>query len=101
MATATKNDSNGRHLLTEADFVAVVDGADNEVGAIPKHWDSDQLADGLEKTTRKPSGGESKQAPAPADPAPEVIEEAVAKAVAEREAKIAELQKQLAEAAKK
>ena len=98
MATATKSDDNGRHLLTEADFVAVVDGADNEVGAVPKHWDSDQLADGLEKTTRKPSGGESKQAPAPA---PEVVEEAVAKAVAEREAKIAELQKQLAEAAKK
>lgn len=53
---AEAKNPNGRHLLAAADMVAVVDGDKNEVGAVPKHWSDDQLAEGLTKTNRKPKG---------------------------------------------
>lgn len=91
-----KSTETGRHILKESDFVAVVDGDDNEVGSVPKHWPESDLADGLKKTNRKPKGVQAQRQAPPA----EVIDEAVAKATAERDARIAELEKQLAEAAK-
>lgn len=46
--------SQGRHLLTEKDFVDVVDEEGEVVGSVPKHWDDDlDLAPGL----KKKSGG--------------------------------------------
>ena len=52
---AEAKNPNGRHLLEASDMVAVVDGAGNEVGAVPKHWSNDQLAEGLTKNSRKPT----------------------------------------------
>lgn len=42
----------GRHLLAEKDFVEVVDAEGNDLPAVPKHWGTDQLPAGAEKKTR-------------------------------------------------
>lgn len=42
MAENTK----GRHLLTEKDFVDVVDDEGNDLPPVPKHWGEDQLPAG-------------------------------------------------------
>ncbi|UIU47070.1 hypothetical protein [Microcystis phage MinS1] len=49
----------GKHLLTEKDFVDVVDEEDNVVGSVPKHWGADQLAPGLKKKGRSSSSSSS------------------------------------------
>jgi hypothetical protein len=36
----------GRHLLTEKDFVEVVDDEGNELPPVPKHWGEEQLPAG-------------------------------------------------------
>jgi len=64
---AQNDKSTGRHLLTESDMVAVVDGDKNEVGSVPKHWSQDQLAEGLTKTNRKPKAPADAPAGAPTD----------------------------------
>ena len=100
----SSNDNNGRHLLAEKDFVAVVEeinGEEVEVGAVPKHWDASLIPAGRKKTNRKPKGQTARTA---AEPPAETVNAAVKKAVDEaREkdaARIAELEKQLAEAKK-
>lgn len=60
---AEAKNPNGRHLLEASDMVAVVDGDGNEVGAVPKHWSEDQLAEGL---TKKAAPKTRVKSPAPA-----------------------------------
>lgn len=62
MAEAKKQNTQGRYLLEASDFVAVEDGSKSEVGAVPKHWSKDQLAEGLTKTNRKPKAATATEA---------------------------------------
>lgn len=49
----------GRHLLTEKDFVKVVDAEGNDLPSVPKHWGSDLLPPGAEKKGRSTSSSSS------------------------------------------
>ena len=51
---AENQKTKGRFLLTEKDFVEVVDADGNPLPSVPKHWGEDQLAPGA-KTKSKPA----------------------------------------------
>lgn len=62
MAENTK----GRHLLTEKDFVKVVDAEGNDLPAVPKHWGVDQLPAGAEKKSKSSGSSSSSSSSTPA-----------------------------------
>jgi nucleotide-binding universal stress UspA family protein len=43
----------GRELLSEKDFVDVVDAEGNPLPSVPKHWGEDQLPPGAKKVSKK------------------------------------------------
>lgn len=55
----------GRHLLTEKDFVDVIDEEGNDLGyQVPKHWTQDDLPAGAKKKSRGSSSTGSNTPPA-------------------------------------
>lgn len=62
----------GRHLLAEKDFVKVVDAEGHDLPPVPKHWGSELLPPGAEKksgrsTSSSTSSSSGTQAPATRD----------------------------------
>lgn len=49
----------GRHLLTEKDFVSVVDADGNDLPPVPKHWGEEQLPAGAKKKSKAKSSSSS------------------------------------------
>jgi hypothetical protein len=49
---AENKKTKGRFLLTEKDFVEVVDADGKDLPPVPKHWDEDQLAPGASKKSK-------------------------------------------------
>lgn len=58
----------GRHLLTDKDFVDVIDDNDDVVGSAPKHWDETYLAPGTKLKSRRSSARTAPSGSVPSSP---------------------------------